>query len=61
VDPARLGRLLRLEAGGDSDGRHQGLASMARRAGELGGTFRIRRASIGGVRIEVRIPAGGRE
>jgi signal transduction histidine kinase len=55
-DPMQLRRLLRIEARGDSDGRHQGLASMARRAKDLGGTFAIRRAKLGGVRLEVRIP-----
>lgn len=55
-DPVRLRRLLRVEAGGDSDGRHQGLAGMARRAGELGGTLRIRRSGLGGVQVETRIP-----
>ena len=56
-DPTQLRRLLRLEARGDSDGRHQGLAGMARRAGDLGGTFAIRRAKLGGIRIEARVPA----
>lgn len=60
-DPVRLRRLLRVEAAGDSDGRHQGLAGMARRAAELGGTFRIRRAGLGGVQVETRIPAGEEE
>jgi signal transduction histidine kinase len=55
-DPMQLRRLLRVEARGDSDGRHQGLASMARRAKDLGGTFAIRRSKLGGVRLEVRIP-----
>ena len=58
-DPVQLRRLLRLEARADSDGRHQGLAGMAHRARELGGTFAVRRAKLGGVRLEVRIPAGG--
>lgn len=58
-DPVRLRRLLRVEAGGDSDGRHQGLAGMARRAADLGGTFRIRRSPLGGVMVEARVPAGG--
>ena len=58
-DPVQLRRLLRLEAQADSDGRHQGLAGMAKRAHELGGTFAVRRAKLGGVRLEVRIPAGG--
>lgn len=57
-DPVRLRRLLRVETCGDSDGRHQGLAGMACRAGELGGTFRIRRSSLGGVQVETRVPVG---
>ena len=32
---------------------------MAKRAHELGGTFAVRRAKLGGVRVEVRIPASG--
>ena len=57
-DPSQLRRLLRLTGRTDSDGRHQGLANMARRAQELGGTFAVRRAKLGGIRLEVRIPAG---
>lgn len=60
-DPVRLRRLLRVESGGDSDGRHQGLAGMACRAAGLGGTFRIRRSGLGGVQIETRVPAGEEE
>jgi signal transduction histidine kinase len=56
-DPATLRRLLRLEVGGDSDGRHQGLAGMARRVADLGGALAIRQSKLGGVRIEARVPA----
>jgi signal transduction histidine kinase len=56
-DPSQLRRLLRLTGRADSDGRHQGLANMARRAHELGGTFTVRRAKLGGIRLEVRVPA----
>ncbi len=56
-DPAQLRRLLRLEARTDSDGRHQGLANMARRTQELGGTFTVRRSKLGGIRLDARIPA----
>ena len=31
---------------------------MAQRAHELGGTFAVRRAKLGGIRLEVRIPPG---
>lgn len=57
-DPAQLRQLLRLEARTDSDGRHQGLANMARRTQELGGTFTVRRSKLGGIRLDARIPAG---
>jgi signal transduction histidine kinase len=56
-DPVTLRKLLRLEAGGDSDGRHQGLAGMARRVTDLGGGLAIRQSKLGGVRIEARVPA----
>ena len=55
-DPAQLRRLLRLEACTDSDGRHQGLANMARRTQELGGTFIVRRSKLGGIRLDARVP-----
>ena len=55
-DPRHLRAMLRLEAAGTADGRHRGLANMARRAKRLSGEFRIRRASIGGVRIEMQTP-----
>ena len=57
-DPAQLRRLLRLEAQTDSDGRHQGLANMARRTQDLGGSFTVRRSKLGGIRLDARIPAG---
>jgi signal transduction histidine kinase len=56
-DPVTLRKLLRLEASGDSDGRHQGLAGMAHRVAELGGAFAIRQSKLGGVRIEARVRA----
>jgi signal transduction histidine kinase len=56
-DPAQLRRLLRLEAQTESDGRHQGLANMARRTQELGGSFTVRRSKLGGIRLDARIPA----
>jgi signal transduction histidine kinase len=55
-DPAQLRRMLRLRMAGDVDGRHNGLVNMASRAAELGGTFALRRARLGGLRIEVRVP-----
>ena len=58
-DPAQLRRLLRLEARTDSDGRHQGLANMARRAQELGGILTLRRSKLGGIRLDARVPVAG--
>jgi signal transduction histidine kinase len=55
-DPVTLSRLLRIERNAVTDGRHRGLANMAARAEKVGGTIAFRRARIGGVRIEVRIP-----
>jgi signal transduction histidine kinase len=55
-DPTQLRRMLRLAAASTADGRHRGLANMAARADELGGTFAIRRSKLGGVRISVQIP-----
>jgi signal transduction histidine kinase len=55
-DPVTLSRLLRIERNAVTDGRHRGLANMAARAEKVGGTLAFRRARLGGVRIEVRIP-----
>jgi signal transduction histidine kinase len=55
-DPVTLSRLLRIERHALTDGRHRGLANMAVRAEKLGGSLAFRRARLGGVRIEVRIP-----
>jgi signal transduction histidine kinase len=55
-DPAYLARRLRLERGPTVDGRHRGLANMETRITELGGTIAFRRARIGGVRVEMRVP-----
>ena len=55
-DPAQLRRMLRLRMTCDVDGRHNGLVNMASRAAELGGTFALRRARLGGLRVEVRVP-----
>jgi signal transduction histidine kinase len=55
-DPAYLARRLRLERGPLVDGRHRGLANIEGRITELGGTIAFRRARIGGVRVEMRIP-----
>ncbi|WP_408896512.1 MadS family sensor histidine kinase [Nocardioides sp. R1-1] len=55
-DPAVLARRLRLERGPAVDGRHRGLANIECRIAELGGSVAFRRARIGGVRVEMRIP-----
>jgi len=55
-DPAQLRRMLRLRMACDVDGRHNGLVNMASRAAELGGSFALRRARLGGLRVEVRVP-----
>jgi signal transduction histidine kinase len=55
-DPTRLSRLLRLERGHSTDGSHRGLANIESRVADLGGTVAFRRARIGGVRVEMRVP-----
>jgi signal transduction histidine kinase len=55
-NPTALRRQLRVSQLNEADGRHRGLANMAARAHGLGGTFSIRRARLGGVRIDVRVP-----
>lgn len=49
-------RVMRAAMLGDLAGRHRGLANMATRTEELGGTLRIRRSRLSGVRIAVEIP-----
>lgn len=58
-DPRELRKRLRVSQAAAADGRHQGLMNMAGRATDLGGTFAIRRARQGGIRIEVCIPRPG--
>ena len=55
-DPTDLSRKLRLERATMVDGRHRGLVNMESRVGELGGTLAFRRARLGGVRVEIRVP-----
>jgi len=55
-DPATLRTLLRVAAAGDVDGRRRGLVNMATRVQELGGSFRLTRSRLGGVRTEVQVP-----
>lgn len=55
-DPLALRRHLRVSARGAGDGRHRGLANMQDRLVRLGGTIGFRRARLGGVRVELRLP-----
>jgi signal transduction histidine kinase len=55
-DPEELRRLLRLERSATVDGRHRGLANIDGRIREVGGRTTFRRARIGGVRVEMRVP-----
>lgn len=55
-NPSELSRMLRVERAGCGDGRHRGLANIESRIVELGGTVAFRRARLGGVRVEMRVP-----
>ncbi len=55
-DPTELSRKLRLERATMVDGRHRGLVNMESRVNDLGGTLAFRRARLGGVRVEIRVP-----
>lgn len=55
-DPERLRMMLRLADVADVDGHHRGLANMLARAREHGGTVRVARSRIGGVRVVATIP-----
>jgi signal transduction histidine kinase len=55
-DPVQMRQKLRVTRATDLDGKHRGLANMAERAGNLGGTLTIRRARLGGVEIRVEVP-----
>jgi signal transduction histidine kinase len=55
-DPEQVRRTLRVAAAGDIDGSHRGLANMAERAREIGGTLAVQRARQGGIRIQVGVP-----
>lgn len=58
-DPVLLRRHMRLAARVDGDGRHRGLVNIKERMAELGGTVAIRRARLGGIRLELRLPRTG--
>jgi len=55
-DPTDLSRKLRIARSAPTDGRHRGLVNIESRIAELGGTIAFRRARLGGVRVEMRIP-----
>ncbi|NMO88998.1 sensor histidine kinase [Actinomycetospora sp. TBRC 11914] len=55
-DPEQVRRTLRVAAARDLDGSHRGLANMAERAREIGGTLQVQRARQGGIRIQVGVP-----
>lgn len=55
-DPTELSRKLRLARVTVVDGRHRGLVNMDSRVADLGGTLAFRRARLGGVRVEIRVP-----
>jgi signal transduction histidine kinase len=55
-DPEHLRRSLRVAAASDLAGSHRGLANMAHRAREIGGSLEIRRARGGGIRVQVGVP-----
>ena len=50
-----MSRVLRLQRRGSS-GRHRGLVNIETRISELGGRIAFRRARLGGVRVEMRVP-----
>ncbi|GAA1092199.1 MULTISPECIES: MadS family sensor histidine kinase [Tsukamurella] len=55
-DPAVLRERLRTSLGRDVDGHGRGLANMADRAAECGGSLAIRRSRLHGIRIQVTLP-----
>lgn len=55
-DPVDLAKRLRMARGRSVDGRHRGLVNIESRIVDLGGSVAFRRARIGGVRVEMRVP-----
>jgi signal transduction histidine kinase len=55
-DPEQVRRSLRVAAARDLDGSHRGLANMAERAREIGGSLQVQRARQGGIRVQVGVP-----
>jgi signal transduction histidine kinase len=56
--PKTLRRIISGEVPGTGGGYHFGLADIADSAREKGWTLRVSRADLGGIAIEVRLPAG---
>ncbi|WP_068268940.1 MadS family sensor histidine kinase [Aldersonia kunmingensis] len=55
-DPEKMRTMLRLADATDVNGHHRGLANMAARAREHGGTIEVQRSRMGGVRIVATVP-----
>lgn len=55
-DPEQVRRTLKVATANDIDGTHRGLANMAERAREYGGTLVVQRARQGGIRVQVSVP-----
>ncbi|MFC4947354.1 MadS family sensor histidine kinase [Pseudonocardia sp. GCM10023141] len=58
-NPEEVRRSLRAAAMGAPSGEHRGLINMQTRAKELGGSLTFRRARLGGLQVQVDVPAPG--
>jgi signal transduction histidine kinase len=56
--PETLRKVIAGEVPGTGGGYHFGLTDIAAWAGEMGWTLRVRRADLGGIAVEVQLPAG---
>jgi len=56
--PETLRKIIAGEVPGTGGGYHFGLTDIASRAREMGWTLHVRRAGLGGIAVEVRLPAG---
>lgn len=56
--PKTLRKIISGEVPGTGGGYHFGLTDIAARAREMGWTLRVSRADLGGIAMEVRLPAG---
>lgn len=55
-DPRALRQVLRIEQSSNGTVGHRGLANMAKRAEQIGATFSLRRANLGGLQVRVAVP-----